>query len=187
VKAPARARVLAGMALQYGWTRMAELGVLHGATTAHLLRACPELRIYAVDTWQPGNPSLDPPVTGRRGPDDDGYRSYAEVDMEAAYEWALTLAARYPRRLQVMRMGTLTAAERMVPDSLCAVFVDGDHRTEAVKADIRAWLPAIKRGGWLTGHDAGHHSVKAALDDVCPGYVVYDGDVWAIQRSKVAA
>lgn len=187
MKASARARVLAGMALQHGWRNLAELGVLHGRTTEHLLATCPELRVIAVDTWEQGDVALEPPAGVRRGPDDDGYRAYADVAMEDAYEWVQGLAARYPRRLQVLRMGTLSAAERMVPDSLDAIFLDADHRAESVKADIRAWAPAVRRGGWLTGHDANHHSVRAALDDVCPGYLLYDGDVWAIPRSRVQA
>jgi predicted O-methyltransferase YrrM len=40
-------------------------------------------------------------------------------------------------------------------DSLDFVFLDGDHRYECVKADIQAWLPKMKVGGILAGHDYG--------------------------------
>lgn len=181
-----RARVLAGLALQHGWRSIAELGVLHAATTEHLLHACPELRVIAVDTWHRGDPALDPPPkVKRRSAEDSGHRSYADVDMEAAYEWALSLAVRYPRRLQVMRMDTLSAAERVLADSLDAVFIDADHRPASVLADIRAWLPTIRRDGWLTGHDWDYHGIGALLDRVAPTHRRYDGGVWAAPKSGV--
>lgn len=33
------------------------------------------------------------------------------------------------------------------------VFVDGDHSEQAVRGDIKAWLPHIKKGGILAFHD----------------------------------
>ena len=186
MRAPLRASVLAGLALQYGWRSMAELGVLHAATTEHMLRTCPDLRIVAVDTWRAGDPALEPgPGVKRRSAEDSGYRAYADVDMEAAYEWALSLAVRYPRRLQVMRMDTLSAAEHVPADSLDAVFVDADHRPEAVLADIRAWLPTLRRDGWLTGHDWDYHGIGALLERVAPTHRRYAGGVWAVPKSGV--
>lgn len=186
MRAPLRASVLAGLALQYGWRSMAELGVLHAATTEHMLRTCPGLRIVAVDTWRAGDPALEPgPGVKRRSAEDSGYRAYADVDMEAAYEWALSLAVRYPRRLQVMRMDTLSAAERVREESLDVVFFDASHETAALEADIWAWMPAIRRDGWLTGHDIDHHSVRTAVERVAPTYRRYDGAVWAVPKSGV--
>jgi predicted O-methyltransferase YrrM len=150
---------------------MAELGVLHGATTAHLLRSCPELRIIAVDTWQHGDPSRDPPKgTARRTVEDSGYRSYADVDMEAAYEGVLALAA-----------------ERVEKDSLNAVFIDAGHTAADVEADIKAWLPTVKRYGWICGHDASHHSVSSVLVRLVPGHQRFDADVWVATKSMVLA
>lgn len=37
--------------------------------------------------------------------------------------------------------------------SLDFVFIDGDHQFESVKNDIQCWLPKIKKGGVLAGHD----------------------------------
>ena len=77
------------------------------------------------------------------------------------------------------------------------VFIDADHRTEGVKEDIRRWLPKLKLDGWLTGDDANWPSVRAALDELCPGYETQDvicrakdgalvrGQVWSIPRAKI--
>jgi predicted O-methyltransferase YrrM len=46
------------------------------------------------------------------------------------------------------------AASGMYPDaSLDFVFIDANHTYEAVKRDIDAWLPKMKPGGIISGHD----------------------------------
>lgn len=48
------------------------------------------------------------------------------------------------------------------------VFVDGDHTYNQVKADIQAWLPHIRKGGILCGHDYGWDKwpgVEQAFDE----------------------
>ena len=36
---------------------------------------------------------------------------------------------------------------------LAMIFIDGDHSYNAVKADILAWTPFLKHGGWILFHD----------------------------------
>ncbi|NOR90110.1 MAG: hypothetical protein GQ524_07625 [Anaerolineales bacterium] len=48
------------------------------------------------------------------------------------------------------------------------VFIDGDHSYDHVKADVQAWLPHIREGGILCGHDYGWDKwagVKQAFDE----------------------
>jgi predicted O-methyltransferase YrrM len=49
--------------------------------------------------------------------------------------------------------GSVEAAALFASSSLDFVFIDGDHSCAAVLADIAAWLPKIKPGGLLAGHD----------------------------------
>lgn len=45
-------------------------------------------------------------------------------------------------------------AALLFDDSSCdVVFIDMEHTYNAVKKDIEAWLPKVKVGGYLAGHD----------------------------------
>lgn len=44
-------------------------------------------------------------------------------------------------------------AATFVRNGLSSVFIDGDHSYEGCRDDIVAWLPKVRRGGILAGHD----------------------------------
>lgn len=52
-----------------------------------------------------------------------------------------------------VRMLSLDAAKTYADESLDFVYIDADHTYEALKEDIAAWLPKVKQGGVLGGHD----------------------------------
>ena len=62
-----------------------------------------------------------------------------------------------------------TAGAQLFPNhSLDAVFIDAGHDYQSVKADLQAWWPKVKPGGWIGGHDYGHPTfpdVKRAVDE----------------------
>ena len=41
-----------------------------------------------------------------------------------------------------------------------AVFIDGDHSYDGVRADIEAWWPVVRPGGWLGGDDYRHTDTR---------------------------
>lgn len=51
--------------------------------------------------------------------------------------------------------------------SVDLVFLDGDHSFAGVMEDWHEWLPKVKPGGWLAGHDYGdkRFGVKKAVDE----------------------
>jgi Methyltransferase domain len=62
-------------------------------------------------------------------------------------------------------------AQEIDAGSLDLAFIDADHSYEMIFADIRAWLPKVKTGGVLCGHDYGssagdHVGVKQAVDEL---------------------
>lgn len=68
--------------------------------------------------------------------------------------------------INVKRKDSSSAAADYDDKSLDFVFIDADHSYEGVKKDIIAWLPKVKPGGILAGHDyAWHEPIRQAVRD----------------------
>jgi predicted O-methyltransferase YrrM len=59
-----------------------------------------------------------------------------------------------------------TAADLFNDSSLDAAFIDGSHLYQNVVADIDAYLPKIKKGGWLFGHDLNDRPSRFDRDEL---------------------
>ena len=59
-------------------------------------------------------------------------------------------------------VGSTDYAERTVD----FVYIDGWHRVIPVVVDIMAWLPKIKRPGWIGGHDYTTHDYSEVIPGV---------------------
>lgn len=57
-----------------------------------------------------------------------------------------------------------------IPEGADMVFLDGDHRYESISRDIKLWLPRLKPGGILCGHDLLLGSVNQALRNLLPSF-----------------
>jgi hypothetical protein len=50
-------------------------------------------------------------------------------------------------------MESTQAAKYIANQSLDMIFIDADHDYESVLKDIKAWVPKVKDGGCISGHD----------------------------------
>ena len=142
----------------------AELGVWQGRSLcaiAELIRSR-RLKVHAIDTFQ-----------GTAG--ESGLVHDCGGKLQQVFESNL---ARFNIRgqVEVHRGSTVTVAGSFPDASLDLVFIDADHSYEQTSADVRAWLPKVKPGGILCGHDYkrpwrhlwGHDrsGVKPAVDEI---------------------
>ena len=150
--------------LKNGWTHGAELGVKMGTTLFFLLDHCPDLKMVGVDLWEPQ------PERGEYG--------YTAWDHKLHEDLVRVKARGYGKRITLLKMKTVGAAGFVFNECLDFVFIDADHSTDAVIADIEAWKPKIKKGGVLCGHDAGWNSVQKALNQTLSYWTKGTPKIW---------
>lgn len=136
---------------KYGYERGAELGVKAGDTLFALAdHGC---EMIGVDLWEP-----QPANTGEWG------ETYETWPHEAHEQGVRAEAAKYPDgQVRLVKALTTLAADAVADGSLDFVYIDADHRTPAVLADIARWWPKVRRGGMLAGDDICWPSVEAAV------------------------
>jgi hypothetical protein len=138
-----------------------EVGTFLGASLAHIGSLRPDINLIAVDPWidEPGGEQSVGPLPGggfkHRGW--DGLGCYADVvrdnggNMWDAFHRLMGREAPdVLRRTNVMRG---TAATIRLTEPVDVLFVDGAHDYPNVKADLDAFVPLVKPGGLISGHD----------------------------------
>lgn len=144
----------------------AEIGVYRGETSACLIRAFHNCYWHFIDPWC-------------EWPEDASYRkhkrtgSLSQQEWDAIYREALESIFKAEISVHTMPFSIIhrkTSAEvcRLFDDhSLDVVFIDANHQYADVKSDIEMWLPKVKKGGLICGHDYGgtYKGVKRAVDE----------------------
>ena len=87
----------------------------------------------------------------------DPYREFPKasgggMDSAPGKEEALVKLSDYTHKIVWIHKFSWDATED-IPDELDFVYIDGDHRREAVEKDISLYYPKVKDGGLLCGHD----------------------------------
>lgn len=151
---------------------VAEVGSWRGRSTLVLASKLPPgARLFAVDTWAgvPDDPSQHEALYADAG---DVFGDF-QANLS---EWIRTGAVE-PLRMTSIE-GAAELARRFGPGSLDLVFIDADHRYEAVYADVLAYLPMVKAGGVIAGHDHGWPGVARAVGELLPGYETAPTSIW---------
>lgn len=81
------------------------------------------------------------------------------------------------QHIELICLPSIFAADGFWDATVDFVFLDASHDYDSVKADIQAWLPKIKPGGLLAGHDAGSPGVACAVAGLLPD-AVSEGSIW---------
>jgi hypothetical protein len=115
------------------------------------------IKCYAVDTWKGSSE----------------HQSYDEIINDTLYDIFLNNIKCLSHVIIPIRKSSIEAAEDFLDGSIDIVYIDANHDYEEVKKDIQAWLPKVKSGGIISGHDyGGWHGVTKAVDEMFPTGVV---------------
>jgi hypothetical protein len=155
--------------------KFVEIGAWKGTSISYaaveIINSGKNITIDSVDTWEgsPGEQDLM---------DDESIRNN-------------TLYGEFIRNIEPVKhvvtpvkMPSVEAAKLYDDNSLFFVFIDGSHLYESIKADIIAWLPKVKLGGFIGGHDIDQpeefNGVRKAVDELIgPNNIIIYNKGWA--------
>jgi len=138
-------------------------------------RSGKSFRIIGVDTCRGSGPE---------GPREKDYHGAAVAQGGGTFAGALhknILDCGYGDAIQLIIADSLAASEIFHDGVLDWVHLDASHDYHSVQADIQAWLPKIKAGGWLSGDDYDEikwPEVVKAVADLLPGAQPWSSQQW---------
>jgi predicted O-methyltransferase YrrM len=139
-----------------------EIGVHQGLSMSYILKACREngSQIYAVDIWRMSKDFAHNVIPGpgfeiashawERGVDIDSEGRIR--DISGVFKSNIKEMG-FEDIVKCMQMPSVEASKEFSNGFFDLVFIDAGHSFEQVQADIKAWLPKVKKGGIIAGHD----------------------------------
>lgn len=134
---PLHRSYLGGAFAEAGYTRGAEIGVWEGGFAEKLCQPNPGLKLICVDPWK----SQPDYKEGKNEP----------ARMEQAYHTALARLA--PFDCTFLKMTSVEAARHVPDGSLDFIYLDANHLVAHVQSDLELWVPKVRQGGVVAGHD----------------------------------
>lgn len=124
---------------------VAEVGVYTGQYAAALNKHLQPSRLVLIDAWRQFSDEVyDETKMTRRTPE-----KWAKIELNVRRKFS-----NFPY-VEVVNDLSVAAATRFGSGVFDLVYIDANHSYEATAADIRAWWPKVKSGGFLAGHDYG--------------------------------
>lgn len=135
-----------------------EVGIYYGRSVAYLAEQIEEkgkdIEIYGIDFFE-------------QIKEEDTRRWLTEVGVDDL--------------INVIKSDSAEAAKLFQDGSVDFVFIDADHSYECVKRDILAWLPKVKKGGTIAGHDRPRPGVHKAVMDTLREFIPVGPSSWMVK------
>jgi hypothetical protein len=145
INKPNRTTELIRIIEENNYNSFIEVGVWEGANLIPIAKNFPKVKCYGVDSYDYMEYSNQLSLK-----DDKSYLLKSES--ENVYNKTLSYTKKYSN-FHLIRKSSSDAAKEFEQESVDLVFIDANHSYESVKNDIDLWLPKVKKGGVLSGHD----------------------------------
>lgn len=158
---------------QFDSGKFVEVGSYKGRSSCfmavEIARSGKDIRFDCIDTWE-----------GSEEHQAGAYAEDSDVVNGTLYETFLKNIEPVKSYIKPIRMDSVSASKLYKDGSLEFVFIDAAHDYDNVKADINAWLPKIRKGGILGGHDHQIDGVRKAVEEILMpnGVNVLNGSCW---------
>ena len=118
-----------------------EVGVDKGGFSKCLLTGTTIEKFWCIDPW------IDDFGSNHR----PGYFDKSgDIRLNQAYQ---TLKSDVDKERAILVRATGVEASKIVQNELDFVYIDGDHSLEGIFNDLYSWVPKVKVGGIVAGHD----------------------------------
>jgi predicted O-methyltransferase YrrM len=156
-----------------------ELGAYKGKSTSfivtEMINRNRDIQFYTVDTFQGDSGSTD----------SKEIEAYKQVDTSKMLDEFTKNTKHLPEKLNVLINNSDLCAKMFEDNSVDTIFIDAGHSYEAVIKDIAAWLPKMKDGSIMAGHDYNSWAgVKEAVDGAFDKPDKVENDCWFIKIKK---
>lgn len=119
----------------------AEIGVGEGDFSHSIKAISKPTKVYLIDCWEQQDRSAYP----------DDFNVATDLQIKR-YE-SVKQAFKDDANIEVLRMYSKDAAALFPDEHFDWVYIDSNHTYAAVKEDLEMWLPKVKNGGYICGHD----------------------------------
>jgi hypothetical protein len=145
----------------------AEVGVWKGKHSRKLLIEMPRLELVCIDMWDLHATRKNENYTNTEGKISRKMKN-VEYGLKC-YDAAKKTLDEFSSRCNILKTSSEEAARCYEDNYFDFVYIDACHKYEECKRDILMWLPKVKVGGYICGHDWNdkrHIKVKRAVKEV---------------------
>jgi predicted O-methyltransferase YrrM len=156
-----------------------ELGAYKGKSTSFIVTEINNqnrnIQFHTIDTFEGDSGSND----------EEEIEAYRKVNVSKMFDEFSENTKHLKEHFNVIVGKSDESSKFFEDNSVDVIFIDAGHSYDAVIRDIKSWLPKIKDGGIMSGHDYINWSgVNTAVNEIFDKVDKIDNECWFVKINK---